>query len=82
MMIEKNLGNIERVIRLLAGVVFAFWSLAQVHLNAIDWFVAGVSLMLILNGIFSRCYLWYILDVDTRSRNHRQKTTSGLHECG
>ena len=81
-MIEKNLGNIERVIRLLAGCVFALWSIAQPHLNAIDWFVALVSLMLILNGIFSRCYLWYILDVDTRSHNQHQKITSGLHVCG
>jgi len=25
----------------------------------------AVSLALILNGVFSRCYLWYILEINT-----------------
>jgi len=64
-MLEKNLGNIERVVRLLAGVFFMGWALTQHGMNGIDWFVVVISLMLILNGIFSRCYLWYILDINT-----------------
>ncbi len=64
-MIERNLGNTERVLRLLFGIVFATWSVTQANMNVVEWFVALVSLALILNGIFSRCYLWYILDVNT-----------------
>ena len=66
-MLEKNLGNIERVLRLLTGIFFITWALTQATMNGIDWFIAIVSLMLILNGIFSRCYLWYILEIDTRN---------------
>ena len=65
-MFEKNLGNIERVLRLIMGVFFIGWALTQPTMNGIDWFVAIVSLMLILNGIFSRCYVWYMLELDTR----------------
>lgn len=64
-MIERNLGNIERVIRLFAGLLFGAWSISQPSLNAVEWFVMIISTFLILNGIFSRCYLWYVLDIDT-----------------
>lgn len=64
-MIEKNIGNIERVFRLLFGLAFAGWVAIQPHLNGIEWFVLIVSLMLILNGVFSRCYFWYLLDINT-----------------
>ena len=64
-MIERNLGNVERVIRLLTGLAFLAWALLQPYLNGIEWFVILVSTSLVINGIFSRCYLWYILDVNT-----------------
>lgn len=67
-MTERNLGNIERVIRLVAGVLFAGWAFSQPHMNAIEWFVVVISICLVLNGIFSRCYLWYVLDIDTSAR--------------
>ena len=64
-MIDRNLGNIERLTRLLMGLVFGFWAITQPYLNGIEWFVIAVSMMLILNGIFFRCYLWFVLDINT-----------------
>lgn len=64
-MIERNLDNVERVVRLLLGLAFGGWALAQPILNGVEWFAVMISIALILNGIFSRCYLWYILDVNT-----------------
>ncbi len=64
-MIERNIGNTERILRLIFGIAFGAWSLSQPHMNVVEWFVAIVSLALILNGVFSRCYLWYILDINT-----------------
>ncbi|KAA1194312.1 DUF2892 domain-containing protein [Pseudohalioglobus sediminis] len=64
-MIDRNLGNAERVIRLLLGIALALWTLNQDKMNGVEWFVAVCSLFLILNGIFSRCYLWYILDLNS-----------------
>lgn len=68
-MIERNLGNVERVVRLLLGIALAAWTVTRDHMNGIEWFVAVCSLFLILNGIFSRCYLWYILDLNSNKEN-------------
>lgn len=73
-MIEKNLGNIERVIRLSLGILFALWIWNQPALNGIEWFVSIISLFLILNGVFSRCYLWYVLDINSRDDNETTPT--------
>jgi hypothetical protein len=66
-MIERNLGNVERVVRLLFGLALAVWAVTRPHLNGMEWFVMAISLALILNGIFSRCYLWYVLDLNSHS---------------
>jgi hypothetical protein len=64
-MIERNLGNVERVARLILAVGFAGWAFMQPYMNGIEWFVVVISLMLFMNGIFSRCYVWYLLDINT-----------------
>ena len=67
-MIERNLGNIERLVRLLIGVAFGLWAFMQPQLNGIEWLVIITSRLLILNGIFSRCYVWYLFDVNTNKK--------------
>lgn len=64
-MIERNLGNFERIVRLLAGLMLFGWALLQPAVNGVEWFVIVISSALILNGIFSRCYLWYVLNIET-----------------
>ena len=64
-MIERNLGNVERILRLLLGAGLMLWALGQGVMNLAEWFVVVISVALILNGIFSRCYLWYVLDINS-----------------
>ncbi|MEE4143918.1 MAG: DUF2892 domain-containing protein [Halieaceae bacterium] len=64
-MIERNLGNAERLVRLMSGLLMLIWASQQLQMNAVDWFVVIVAVALVLNGIFSRCYLWYVLDINT-----------------
>ena len=65
-MIERNIGNAERIVRLVFGLIFGTWALTQPNMNSfVEWFVIFVAVSLMLNGIFSRCYLWYLLDVNT-----------------
>ena len=65
-MIERNIGNAERIVRLFFGVLFGGWALMQPAMNSfVEWFIIIFSVSLMLNGIFSRCYLWYLLDVNT-----------------
>lgn len=79
-MIERNLGNVERVARLLMGIAFSVWALAQPAMNGIEWFVVAVALALMFNGIFSRCYLWFLLDIDT-SGTRRARETAATTIC-
>lgn len=67
-MIERNLSHIERLVRFVFGLVFAVWTLAQPSLTVIDWLVFSVALMLMLNGIFSRCFLWWMLRINTAKK--------------
>jgi hypothetical protein len=73
-MIDRNIGNVERLLRLAMGLGLALWAWQQNALNAVEWFVIAISVALVLNGIFSRCYLWYVLDINTCStgRGSRQ----------
>jgi hypothetical protein len=77
-MIERNLGNFERVLRLLFGLAIAVWALIQPSMNGIEWFVMVISMMLMMNGIFSRCYLWFVLDINscTDSREECSQSSS------
>ena len=74
-MIERNLGNIERVVRLLLGIAFGVWALLQPQLNGVEWLVMLIALALILNGIFSRCYAWYVFDVNTSKKTSTSNTS-------
>lgn len=65
MSIDRNLGNAERIIRLCLGIWLMVLAFTTPGLNGIEWFIGLVSTFLILNGIFSRCYLWYVLDINT-----------------
>ena len=64
-MIERNLGNMERVVRLFFGLLLVWWALQRPGMNGVEWFVIVISVALILNGVFSRCYLWYVLDLNS-----------------
>jgi hypothetical protein len=70
-MIDRNIGNVERLLRLAMGLALALWAYQQNALNAVDWFVVAISVALLLNGIFSRCYLWYVLDINTYRRGRK-----------
>ena len=74
-MIERNLGNLERVIRLLAGLLLLAWAITRPTMNGVDWFILVVSLALVLNGVFQRCYLWFVLDINTHARKERKSST-------
>ena len=74
-MIERNLGNGERLIRLLFGVFLFGWAYQQTRMNGVEWFVVIAAVALILNGIFSRCYLWFVLDINTSKDGARDCQT-------
>ena len=70
-MIERNIGNVERWLRFTFGVGLVLFLLSQPAVTAVEWFIGAVALMLILNGIFSRCFFWYLTGLNT----HKSKET-------
>jgi hypothetical protein len=64
-MIEQNLGNLERVVRLILGAALVAFAIMAPTLSLTEMFVGFIGLTLVLNGIFSRCYVWYIFDLNT-----------------
>ena len=75
-MLARNLGNIERVIRLLMGLALLAWAVTRSDMNAMEWFVVVIATFLIMNGIFARCYLWYILEVDTHTTESGRRSAA------
>lgn len=64
-MINRNLGFIERMIRFVLGVIVTLWVMNQPEMNIVEWIAAIVGLLLVLNAIFGRCYLWFWLNLDS-----------------
>jgi hypothetical protein len=50
----------------------------QPDVNGMDWFIATIALFLFLNGVFSRCYLWFVLDIDTKKSSASKCSSSQL----
>jgi hypothetical protein len=69
-MIDKNLGNIERVLRFVTGMFLFGWVVMQPEMSGASWFVSMIGLFLTLNGIFGRCYLWHVLAFSSCGCNH------------
>jgi hypothetical protein len=64
-MIDRNLGNIERLVRLVFGIALAVFAFMQPQITLTETFVLIAALSLILNGVFSRCFLWWALGINT-----------------
>ncbi|MDX1734650.1 MAG: DUF2892 domain-containing protein [Halioglobus sp.] len=75
-MIERNLGNVERILRLLLGIGLGLWVFMQPDRNGMDLFITAIAVFLILNGVFARCYLWFVLDVNTARSDDKSGTTA------
>lgn len=67
-MIERNLGNTERLARFCIGLGMALWLVSQPQFSALHWLAAVAAVALFLNALTSRCYLWSALGINTRQR--------------
>ncbi len=79
-MIAKNLGNPERIVRLLLGMLVAAITALQPSFGAFEGLTSLIALFLVLNGLFGRCYLWFVLDVSSCGCNNlSQERFCGEH---
>lgn len=60
-MIERNLGNTERVLRLIGAIILAAWAAMRDTHDALTPLALLAATALLMNFLFSRCYLWKLL---------------------
>ena len=54
-----NVGNVDRIIRILVGLAIAVWSITAGNF----WWILGVAL--IATGVFRFCGLYRVLGINT-----------------
>lgn len=64
-MICRNLGLIERILRLALGVALLIWIAGAAAFGPAQAAAALAALALFWNSIFARCYLWKWLGLNT-----------------
>lgn len=64
-MIERNLGMIERILRLAGAIFLALWTTSRDSHDLLTPLALLIAIALTLNFLFSRCYLWSILGLDS-----------------
>ncbi|HBO12933.1 MAG TPA: hypothetical protein DD491_09135 [Halieaceae bacterium] len=64
-MINRNLGTIERLLRLAGAVLLSVWLLARGSHDILSVLAGVAALALFANAIFSRCYLWALLGINS-----------------
>jgi hypothetical protein len=62
---QQNLGLFERVVRLLLGLLIVTVIVSRDSYGWVEVSVLVCALLLILNGILARCYLWKWLGLNT-----------------
>lgn len=64
-MFNPNLGKPERAVRLVLGVLIAGWVYRRPVTGIPEGLAALAALFLVMNALFSRCYLWRALGINT-----------------
>ncbi len=59
----QNVGGIERIIRIIAGLAILAWGFLLS--NPINW-LGAIGLVPLLTGLFSFCPLWTIFGINTK----------------
>ena len=80
-MIDKNLGALERVVRLTVAAFLALWIISRPDIGMLECIAGIAALFLVLNAIFGRCYLWSWLGLsscDCRRLENGQCESEGM----
>ncbi len=64
-MIDKNLGPVERILRLATAVFLGILVLSSSSFGVLEGIASVAALFLVLNALSSRCYLWSWLGLNT-----------------
>ena len=71
-MIERNIGKIERVLRLVGAIILTAWAAGRDSHDLLTFIALFIAAALTLNFFFSRCYLWALLGLNSCSGNESE----------
>lgn len=66
---EKNVGKIDRVIRIILGIILLYLFIVNMVAAPWSYLVALIGLILIVTGIIGTCPLYSILGMNTLGKN-------------
>lgn len=64
-MIDRNIGNPERVLRFFCATALLLWIVASDSLGFVQGIAAVAALALLWNSSFGRCHLWKWLGISS-----------------
>ncbi len=64
---KLNVGTIDRVVRVVVGLVLIGLAAAQLLTGVWMWVAGGAGVVLLLTAAVSFCPLWALLGVNTRT---------------
>ena len=74
---KPNLSLFERFVRPLLGGIVASVALTQPNFGWIEGMLVFCGILLILNGVLARCYLWKWLGINTARNEFDLCTRAG-----
>ncbi len=77
---RKNVGNVERGIRLLLGLALAVVVMQRPQFGWIEAALSLASVFLVLNALSGRCYLWRWLGIDSSEEADRACEHRIIHD--
>lgn len=80
-MIERNIGPIERVLRLIFAIMLIGWVFSGKSFGVAQGAALVAAMALTWNSIFARCYLWKWIGV-TSCPTPLSSDTKGGEESG
>ena len=78
---DRNVGPEDRVVRIVVGLGLAVLAYLQVLPPIASYVLYALAAYLVLSGLFARCPLYKVVDVDTSIQEQPYSTTddrSGL----
>lgn len=63
---EKNVGSIDRIIRIVVGIVLLLWGVGNGGL--LGWIAVILGLIVLLTGILGWCWLYKLLKINTNKK--------------
>lgn len=68
---KKNIGTLDRYIRILIAVVIGILYFTGVISDTLALILGAVAIILLLTSFVNFCPIWAAFGIDTRKKNHK-----------